>query len=72
MFKQFSRITLIQRQAAGVARVKILQSKTLAFNDPKWVDVLMECGLEDLLFQRERRTCAGVSSSFDHLFGPGE
>jgi hypothetical protein len=49
--EEFGRIHLIQCQAAGIAGVEILQSETLAFDDPKRGDVLLEGGLENLFSQ---------------------
>jgi len=38
--EEFGRITFVQRQAAGVAGVEILQSKVLAFGDSEWMNEL--------------------------------
>jgi hypothetical protein len=45
--EEFGRLALVELQAAGIARVEILQSETLALGDPERIDVLFDA-VEDI------------------------
>ena len=63
--EQLGRLALVQPQAAGVARVEILQTEALALGNAEWINVFLNA-VEDLSHVRHGTSLLRTTSESAH------